>query len=244
MSDESTVRPEDGPVLSGSDTGGAPAPTGDGIPAYARPAVRLLPGAMTDEPDDDAPNPGRRRKTMRIALGALGVAALLSVVFVGPTAWRVIQQKDSQLTMPERIGELTRDDSDAAKDTAGYLMTALAADIDLDRTASAIYSDPAGPAKSIMVFGGATTLLRPETEFDTVLKLMEDETGGVAGLHSIDPGDLGGVVKCGSADSTEGQLAVCGWADNGTIALALFPNRTPAEAAPLILQIRTTTLHR
>ncbi|GHJ45452.1 hypothetical protein Cs7R123_27940 [Catellatospora sp. TT07R-123] len=240
MSDEPTVRPEDGPG-----SGGSTAQSADGIPAYARPAVRLLPGAMTDEPDDDAPVPGRRRKAMLITIGALGVAALLSAVFVGPTAWRVVQQKDSTLTMPDRIGDLTRDDSDAAKDTAGYLMTALAADIDLDRTASAIYSDPAGgPSKSIMVFGGGATLLRPEREFDTVLKLMEDETGGVTALQSIDPGELGGVVKCGSADSTDGQLAVCGWADNGSIALALFPNRTPAEATPLILQIRTTTLHR
>ncbi|MEV0458855.1 hypothetical protein [Catellatospora methionotrophica] len=215
------------------------------IPQYARPAVRMMPGPAPVEAEDDAARHSKRRRWTLTTMAVLGAGAVAAAVTLGPTLIRITQQNDAKLTMPEKIGAMVRDDSPAAKDTAGYLLTALAADIELDASASGIYTDPAeGTAKSVMVFGGTTTMFSPERELDTVLKLMEDETGGVTGLKEYEPGDLGGVLKCGSADSPDGIMAVCGWADHGSLALALFPGRTPAESAPLMTTIRTTTLTR
>ena len=161
-------------------------PDPDEIPQYARPAVRMMPGPATAEPEDEpAPHSKRRRWTLT-AMAVLGAGAVAAAATLGPTLVRITQQKDAKLTMPEKIGALVRDDSRAAKDTADYLRTALAADIDLDTTASAIYTDPAeGATKSVLVFGGTTTMFSPERELDTVFKLMEDETGGVTGLTRV-----------------------------------------------------------
>lgn len=222
----------------------AGAPATDEVPQHARPAVRMMPAAVPPPPDQPAPHSKRRRWTLT-AMAVLGAGAVAAAFTLGPTLVRITQQNDAKLTTPEKVDTYARDDSEAAKDTAGYLLTALAADIELDTSTSAIYTDPAqGAAKSIMFFGGTTTMFSPERELDTVLKLMEDETGGVTALTEYDAGDLGGVLKCGSADGPDGVMAVCGWSDHGSIALALFPNRTPAESAPLMTTLRTATLTR
>ncbi|MEV4417350.1 hypothetical protein [Catellatospora sp. NPDC049609] len=228
---DETVRPEPG--------------VAEEIPQYARPAVRLMPAATPPAEDDQPAAHSKRRRWTLTAMAVLGAGAIAAAFTLGPTLVRMSQQNDAVLTMPDKIDAYARDDSAEAKDTAGYLLTALAADIELDTTAAAIYTDPAlGPAKSVMVFGGTTSMFSPERELDTVLRLMDDETGGVTGLRDFEPGDLGGVLKCGSADAPDGQLAVCGWADHGSIALALFPGRTPDEAAPLLTTIRTASLTR
>ena len=67
----------------------------------------------------------------------------------------------------------------------------------------------------------------------------------MTGLHDVAAGDLGGTMKCGTTKSDDGDLAVCGWADHGSLALAMFPGRTDAEAAPtLIRQIRNAAQTR
>ena len=45
-------------------------------------------------------------------------------------------------------------------------------------------------------------------------------------------------MKCGTTKTDAGDLTVCGWADHGSLALAMFDNRSEAEAAPLMRQIR------
>ena len=40
------------------------------------------------------------------------------------------------------------------------------------------------------------------------------------------------------------QPAVCGWADHGSLALAMFPGRSEGDAATLLSQIRDATQKR
>ena len=54
----------------------------------------------------------------------------------------------------------------------------------------------------------------------------------------MDAGELGGVMKCGTSVSQDGDITVCGWADHGSVALAMFPGRTVDESAGLFRQIR------
>ena len=46
------------------------------------------------------------------------------------------------------------------------------------------------------------------------------------------------------APGPEGDLAVCGWADHGSVALALFPGRGVDEAGALMREIREETQSR
>ncbi|WP_117214961.1 hypothetical protein [Allorhizocola rhizosphaerae] len=248
-------------MTTAHDAADSPAPPSDPAPpasaeAPAREPVSVADqlfgaaSAVSSQSDDDAaeqasgPAP-KRVRPLAIALVILIAAAIAAAIAVGPTVMRVAAQRDATLAMPETVAELKRDDSDGAKEAATDLVTALRAEIDLDRSAAAVYSDPTNdPGKSIMLFGGTTLLLSPERELDAVLKLTEDAGDRIHGLQSVDPGPLGGVMKCGSTGTEASPMAVCGWADHGSIALALFPGRAPTDAAFLMRTLRSATLTR
>lgn len=201
---------------------------------------------LTDEPielsrRDPASDPGRPAPASRRRRTVLGVA--LAVGLAGATAlglagWRVAQEKDTRLATPDRVAGLTRDDSERARSTADYLRSGFAADIELDRSFGTVYRDPADESRAVLLFGGTTLLWQPERDLDSLFGLMADETGRVAGLREVPAGRLGGVMKCGTTSGEGGDFAICGWADHGSVAMAMFPSRSVDEAAGLFRTIR------
>jgi len=187
-----------------------------------------------EDPADEAAPP--RRKTRLIVLSALLVVAVAGAGVLGYTAWQISTQKDAKLIVPTKVGTLTLDESENAKSTADYLQTAVAAEIDLDKTVGAVYQD-AGD-KNVLFFGGTALFWTPENDLDTAFDLIADNEGAVTDLHKVDAGPLGGTMKCGKTKSDTGELTVCGWSDHGSLALAMFNNRTESEAAPLLRELR------
>lgn len=167
--------------------------------------------------------------------------------FTGPTIVRVMQQKDPVISMPSQVGELRRDDSDLAKEHAGDLVAILRAQIaGLDNSGGAVYTVPSGDAtRSVMLVAGATVLWNPEAELDAVLGFVsESSEDPLKELKEVDAGPLGGVMKCGTTQMDASPMAVCGWADHGSIALALFPARSTDEAAGLMRDLRAASVKR
>jgi hypothetical protein len=200
---------------------------------------------LTDEPiqlsrRDPAMEPERRpvSRRRRIALGAALIVGLAGLGALGVGGWRVLAQKDTTLSTPAKVAGLTRDDSEGARTTADYLRNGFAADIDLDRSFGTVYSDPVDAKRSVLVFGGSTLLWQPERDLDTLFGLMADETGKVSGLHEVDAGRLGGVMKCGTTGGDGGDFAVCGWADHGSVVMAMFAGRSVDDSAVLFRQLR------
>ncbi|MGC1210424.1 MAG: hypothetical protein WA890_04035 [Micromonospora sp.] len=201
---------------------------------------------LTDEPihlsrrdnadDPDGQRPASRRR--RIALAVALVAGLAGVGALATGGWRVVQQKDTRLASPVTVAGLTRDDSERARSTADYLRSGFAADIDLDRSFGTVYSDPADAKRAVLVFGGTTLLWQPERDLDSLFGLMADETGKVNGLHEVEAGRLGGVMKCGTTSGDGGDFAICGWADHGSVVMAMFPGRAVDDSAGLLRHIR------
>jgi hypothetical protein len=54
-----------------------------------------------------------------------------------------------------------------------------------------------------------------------------------------DAGPLGGSVECMLVSLSEDGNVICGWADEGTAAVALFPDSTLPEAEKQIVQLRS-----
>ncbi|MEU8181392.1 hypothetical protein AB0B85_28410 [Micromonospora sp. NPDC049044] len=187
------------------------------------------------DPDERSAGWSRRRKigwTIALVVGLVGAGVL------GAAGWRVAQQKDTELSSPDRVAGLTRDDSERAKSTADYLRSGLAADIELDRSFGTVYRDPADEKRSVLIFGGTTLLWQPERDLDSLFRLMSDDTGSVRDLREAPAGDLGGVLKCGSTTGEGGDFAVCGWADHGSVVMAMFPGRSVADASGLMRNLR------
>ncbi|QOC90746.1 hypothetical protein [Micromonospora craniellae] len=180
---------------------------------------------------------GRSRR-WRIAAALIAVLVFAGVGALGSWGWRIMQQKDARISTPGEVAGLRQDTSDRAVSTADYLRSGLAADIQLDSSFGVVYQDPADARRSVLMFGGTTLLWQPERDLESLFTLMADETSALDGLRDVSPGRLGGVMKCGSTSSEDGDFAVCGWADHGSVVLAMFSSRSVDESAGLLRQIR------
>ncbi|WP_091090063.1 hypothetical protein [Micromonospora nigra] len=193
------------------------------------------------EPSTRRAGGSRRRRAILAALAALG---LLGAGALGSAGWRIAQQKDADIATPDRVAGLVRDDSERARNTADYLRSGFAADIELDRSFGTVYRDPADERRSVLIFGGTTLLWQPERDLDSLFGLMTETPGEVTGLREVPAGRLGGFVKCGTTSGEGGDFAVCGWADHGSVVMAMFPGRSVDDSARLLREIRETVQTR
>jgi hypothetical protein len=186
-----------------------------------------------------APAPPRVRK---VILAALLAVTMLGLLLIGITGWRVMSQKDARLVAPPQVGNLVLDDSADGRSTADYLQTALSATVDVDHAVGAVYRDADG--RDVLFAGGTALIWRPGNALDAAFGLVADEQGAVTGVHGVAAGALGGTMKCGTTRTDDGEMPVCGWADHGSVALALFPQRSEAEAAGILREIRDSAQTR
>ncbi|MBM2621657.1 hypothetical protein JIG36_39750 [Actinoplanes sp. LDG1-06] len=193
----------------------------------------------SDEVTEGQAKPKTRFPVRRVLIVGVLAIATAGVVTLGFTSWRIIAQKDATLTTPQQIGNLVIDGSENGVTTADYLQTALAAEVELDHTVGAVYQETG--EKDVLFLGGTGLIWTPSRDLESAMSLVSDKEGSVTNLHAVDPGPLDGVMKCGITKTADGDLTVCGWADHGSLALAMFNNRTEAEAAPLMRQIRDAT---
>jgi hypothetical protein len=206
----------------------------------AQPPIEIGVIDLSAEPPADSPKP--RPPIRRILLIALLVIAVAGGAALAWAGWQINSEKDAKLATPETIGTLHLDLSEDGKSTADYLQTALSAEVDLDKAVGAVYLD--GTGKNVLFLGGTSLIWTPENDLDAAFGLVADNEGAVTGLHKVDGGPLGGTMKCGSTKSDDGDLTVCGWADHGSLALAMFTNRTEPDAATLLREIRQATQTR
>ncbi|WP_327008559.1 hypothetical protein OHA72_15685 [Dactylosporangium sp. NBC_01737] len=204
-----------------------------------------LPGISDDDSstvDEEGTGSSINVKKVALICGALaGVALLGSAVVFGPTVLRVTQQNDTTVTTPAQVGAFTMDSSDDAKNTAEYVRDAIAAEVNLDKSVGAIYKDQ---AQTVILVAGTARVWKPESSLSTAFKAISDDSGAVRDVRDVDAGSLGGVMRCGVTVDKEGEIAVCGWADNGSVAVALFPGRPVADAAKAMLELRNAVEHR
>ncbi|MEV4707112.1 hypothetical protein [Actinoplanes sp. NPDC049316] len=200
------------------------------------------PFTLTEPTDEEPESKEPRSRTKTIVLSSLLAVSLAGVGIIGYAGWRIASQKDATLTAPSQVGALKLDTSDNGKTTADYLQTALSAEVDLDNAIGAVYST--GDGKDVLFFGGTTLFWTPESDLDTAFDLVSDDQGAVTGLHDVPAGPLGGTMKCGTTKSDGTDMPVCGWADHGSLALAMFPGRTEPDSAKLLQEIRAAAQTR
>ncbi len=169
----------------------------------------------------------------------VGCGVLAAAVTLGPTSYRMLTQKDATLTTPPQAAGLTLDTTDHAQSTADDLRTVLDAGFTVKGSVAAVYGDPENANRSVLFVGGTGFLSRPDRELTALFSLLNDQGGTVGDVHAVDAGPLGGTMKCGSAKSSDGDLTVCGWADYGSLAMAMFPDRDESDSARLLRDLRS-----
>ncbi|MFF5157767.1 hypothetical protein ACFY3N_16195 [Streptomyces sp. NPDC000348] len=105
------------------------------------------------------------------------------------------------------------------------------------------YGKPGGQGAPVLFEGvdhvPEDTNERREHLFRGMLEYIQwDPELGHPEARPVEPGPLGGSVECLLASLSEDGNVVCGWADEGTAAVALFENSTPADAGKLFVEMR------
>lgn len=215
-----------------------PAPAPEAAPVEIADEPFPLTESADSEPEEKAP----RSRTRTIVLSSLLAVGLAGASVLGYSGWRISSQKDATLSIPATVAGLKVDASDEGRTTADYLQAALSADVALDRAVGAVFTD--GSSNDVLFFGGTTLFWTPEQDLKTAFGLVSDEQGAVTDLHDVEAGPLGGTMKCGSTKADGADMPVCGWADHGSLALALFPGRTVDDSAKLLIEIRSAAQTR
>jgi hypothetical protein len=145
----------------------------------------------------------------------------------------------ARIELPQTLAGMSKiDDEDLnalANEIANDLKTSTEAE-----TAYVAYYAPAGEATKIVgVIGATGKMERPGTELDDMFSEME-----VTGIEAVDPGPMGGHMKCGIQESPTQRLTICGWADAGSLGLGIFLDRPMGESEILFRQIRGEVLKR
>jgi hypothetical protein len=210
------------------------------------PTARTASEPLTPMPSGSpaTPDPRRRRRWLAMTGSIVGCGVLAAGITLGPTSYRMWTQKDATLTTPANAAGLTLDTTDVAKSAADDLRTVLDAGFSLDSAVAAVYGDPAQASRSVLFVGGTAFLGRPSKQLDQLFALLNDQAGGVRDVHDVDAGSLGGEMRCGTAEGSDSPMTICGWADYGSIALAMFPGRNADESAALLRDLRTAIQHR
>lgn len=199
---------------------------------------------IDDEDLAETPTPARpllRRRPVLISASIAAAAVLISGAIYGPTVVRVLDQSGTTIKSPDKVGAFTLDTSDDAKSTAEYIRDAIATEVSLDSSVGLIYRDR---STSAILVAGTARVWRPDRSLQSAFDVVSDDNGGVQNLHDVDGGALGGTVRCGTTKTQDGDMSVCGWADNGSIGVALFPGRSVPDAAKALLELRTAVEHR
>lgn len=110
------------------------------------------------------------------------------------------------------------------------------------------YGDPGGRGAPVLFEGvdhvPEDTGKRREHLFRGMIEYIRwDPELGQPEAQPVEPGPLGGSVECLLASLSEEGHVICGWADEGTAAVALFEDSTPAEAGKLFVEMRGDLEH-
>ena len=220
--------------------GQLPQPEAEPVEIAPEPFALTEPAA--DAPIADAPAPAPASRIRTIVLSSLLGVGLTGAAIIGYAGWQIASQKDATVVIPPSVGGLSLDSSAEGRSTAEYLQTALSAEVALDHAVGAVFTD--GSANNVLFFGGTAVIWTPGSDLESAFALVSDDQGAVTGLHDVPAGPLGGTMRCGTTKTDEADMPVCGWADHGSLALAMFPGRSGDDAAKLFREIRNAAQTR
>jgi len=129
----------------------------------------------------------------------------------------------------------------------------------LDQLRMGLYARPISAEPTFFFVGMQVSdipRLQDEIDADGVAATVKEFTNGVAaggssvgasarrGIVSVDPGPLGGSMRCGVVTVVTRDIAVCGWGDRSAVAASLLLDPTTVdEAAELTRDFRAAAEH-
>jgi hypothetical protein len=161
----------------------------------------------------------------------------------GITLWGrpFIDEYPASIANEADVPGLTRSNDAGRQRTADQLLGTVESEQWDEQSVTVLYTDQRQRGTTLL----ATTrfVLDPEKDLtDRFAKLTGQLQ--IKGDAEVEAGDLGGYRRCGTGTLNGRTVAVCGWADHGSLAVGVFGGRSVTEAAQLLDTIRTAVLKR
>jgi len=106
-----------------------------------------------------------------------------------------------------------------------------------------VYGDAGDRQRRVVLFGATRFIQNSGKDLDAALDRLGPSVA-LANRREVDPGAMRGEQRCGTGRFRNTAVAVCGWADHGSIGIALFTGRDVDASALLLHQIRSATIQR
>jgi hypothetical protein len=193
------------------------------------------------------PAPPRKRRVGRIIGIILGAVALLALLCCGGAfifGQDYINQANATLTTPDTVAGLKKSTVPDLQTIADQTAASLSSSASVDNVIAVFYDDPAAKNKIVMLVGGTKFMWQPKSELDGAFQGSDKGGRPITGVSDVDPGKQGGTARCGTATASNIPIAVCAWADHGSLVMGFFFNRSITESADLLRKIRAEILHR
>jgi hypothetical protein len=153
-------------------------------------------------------------------------------------AWPAARQYPATADMPDTIADLTLRDDAAAQRAVDRLTEALPT---ADGAFAGVYGDRNG--KRITVAGVTGLRLDPAGDLDAELATLTS-VYRLRDVRKFDLAESGAHERCGVGRASGATVAVCAWADHGSLAIVLLTRRSVTDSAELTGRIRSAVLTR
>jgi hypothetical protein len=142
----------------------------------------------------------------------------------------------------QAAGLVLIDDADARRETAVLEGKIRAKRWFAEDVFAAVYAEP-GTQRRVTLFGTTEFLLSPERDLAAGMDGLSGDLR-LTDIRKVDPGPLGGYARCGTGRRDGQAVAVCAWADHGSMAVALFADRNLDDSAALLRDLREALISR
>jgi hypothetical protein len=106
---------------------------------------------------------------------------------------------------------------------------------------SVVYRDMS--KRRVTVFGTTRLVTDPKKALDASMTQLTSQLQ-LSDVHKVDAGPLGGQERCGTGRLDGRSVAVCAWADHGSVGVGLFAGRSVEGSAPTLQEIRAAIIQR
>jgi len=210
---------------------------GQSYPGYAQNSPGYSQDGQSNSGFQQPPMAPKKSKAGKIVLIALAAVLVLcggagaAVYFIaGKDA---VEAAETRVVAPETLVGRPKISNPDLKGVIDEALTSMKQDVPGAKdVVGGFYGDPE-KEDLVMVVAVSGLIADPSKELDKAIK-GADATLKVADVKEVDPGPLGGEAKCGNATARELKVAVCFWADNGSMGMvaiyfAQADDKTAAE---------------
>jgi hypothetical protein len=195
------------------------------------------------EPPEPAPRKSRAGKIVLIVLAALlvlcGGGVAVAYVTLKDDVKDAVDASQTRLVAPDEVaGRAKITDADLQK-VATEMVDGMKKELpNASSAVGAFYGDPA--KQDMFMIAGASGLVRDR---DKELADAFKELGSTSGLKlgaakDVEPGPLGGTAKCADGQAEGVQVAMCVWADAGSVGLVAIYFKKVSQIKDEFVQIR------